>query len=739
MSNASRKHDAPQGNCFPVASSTRSSNHFMHMQNAMFDLPEHMIDPSWRGHRVLSTENSPYDTHIGRLSPLSETLWKNMHNHASSPIAQKSDGSAWLTWKDLTVCVSNAQGETHVVLDGISGYAEPGQMMAVMGPSGSGKSTLLDALAGRLAKDAVMSGEVLLNGRKKQLSYGAVAFVTQEDTLLGTLTVRETIRYSAYLRLPDKMPKEEKETIAESTILEMGLQDCADTPIGNWHLRGLSGGEKRRVSIALEILMRPRLLFLDEPTSGLDSASAFFVMQTLRSLSRDGRTVLFTIHQPSSEVFSIFDNLFLLSNGQTIYFGPAPRAHEFFAQAGFPCPPRRNPSDHFLRCVNSDFDTVKQTLKTAFKQRNFQGTLEDPSENYSTYEVVDMLINAYNTSEHAMLTMAKIYEISQINSTILDSNGSEASFWMQAKTLTQRSFVNMSRDIGYYWLRLIVYFLVSIGVGTMFYKVGTSYHSILARGACTSYISGFVTFMSIGGFPSFIEDMKVFQRERLNGHYGVMAFVVANTLSSLPFLCAIATVTATITYVMAGLHPGFDHYIYFLVGLFGSVTVVESLMMAVASVVPNYLMGIISGAGIMGVFMLVAGFFRLRDDLPKFLWRYPMFYLSFNHWSLQGQYKNDLLGLEFDNISPLLPPITGEYILSVNFQMDLSWNKWWDNAMVFLNIIAYRIIFFMNIKLSERFIPHIYAFYLKHTARWRSRSSTKTVIPVKTSLESIRR
>ncbi|KAH7438230.1 hypothetical protein KP509_04G006500 [Ceratopteris richardii] len=678
--------------------------------------------------------------HLGGLSPLSETLWKNLKNQKPSPIEQGGEASAWLTWKDLTVCVSNSVGETHAVLENISGYAEPGYMMAIMGPSGSGKSTLLDALAGRLAKNAIMTGEILLNGRQRRLSYGAVAFVTQDDTLIGTLTVRETIRYSAYLRLPDKMPKEEKETIAESTILEMGLQDCADTPIGNWHLRGLSGGEKRRVSIALEILMRPRLLFLDEPTSGLDSAAAFFVIQTLRSLSRDGRTVLFSIHQPSSEVFSLFDNLFLLSSGQTIYFGPAARAHEFFAQAGFPCPPRRNPSDHFLRCVNSDFDKVRQTLNTTLKQKvhNYQAiAVEDAAEHYSTHEVVEMLRGAYNTSEHAMLTAAKIYEISQIKGTILDSSGSQASFWMQTKVLTRRSFVNMSRDIGYYWLRLVIYIFVAISVGTLFYKVGTNYHSILARGACASYVSGFVTFMSIGGFPSFVEDMKVFQRERLNGHYGVMAFVIANTLSSLPFLCAISIVTGTITYFMAGLHPGFEHYLYFVVGMFGCVTVVESLMMAVASVVPNFLMGIVIGAGIMGVFMLVAGFFRLPNELPKIIWRYPMSYLSFNYWALQGQYKNDLLGLEFDNVSPLLPPITGEHIVTVNFQVDLSWNKWWDTAMVFANIIAFRLLFFINIKLSEKIAPHIYAFYSKHTARWRGgRPSAKTVIPVKTSPES---
>jgi ABC-type multidrug transport system ATPase subunit len=110
------------------------------------------------------------------------------------------------------------------------------------------------------------------------------AYVTQDDNLIGTLTVRETISYSARLRLPDKMPREEKQALVEGTIVEMGLQDCADTVVGNWHLRGISGGEKRRVSIALEILMRPRLLFLDEPTSGLDRYYYIYALLFLRLL-----------------------------------------------------------------------------------------------------------------------------------------------------------------------------------------------------------------------------------------------------------------------------------------------------------------------------------------------------------------------------------------------------------------------------------------------------------------------
>lgn len=154
------------------------------------------------------------------------------------------------------------------------------------------------------------------------------AYVTQEDVLLGTLTVKETVSYSAHLRLPTSMSKEEVNSLVDGTIIEMGLQDCADRLIGNWHLRGISGGEKKRLSIALEILTMPRLLFLDEPTSGLDSASAFFVVQTLRNVARDGRTVISSIHQPSSEVFTLFDDLFLLSGGETVYFGEAKSAIE---------------------------------------------------------------------------------------------------------------------------------------------------------------------------------------------------------------------------------------------------------------------------------------------------------------------------------------------------------------------------------------------------------------------------
>ncbi|KAF3787715.1 ABC transporter G family member 11 [Nymphaea thermarum] len=654
------------------------------------------------------------------MSPLSETLWRE-----KTDTELIGDVSAKLTWKDLTVTVTVGSGETHKVLEGLTGYAEPGSLMALMGPSGSGKSTLLDALAGRLATNAFLTGSVLLNGRKRKLSFGTAAYVTQDDHLLGTLTVRETISFSARFRLPDKMPLSERQALVESTIIEMGLQDCADTPIGNWHLRGVSGGEKRRVSIALEILMRPRLLFLDEPTSGLDSASAFFVTQTLRSLARDGRTVIASIHQPSSEVFELFDRLCLLSGGRLIYFGKASDAHQFFSQAGFPCPPMRNPSDHFLRCINADFDKVKATLKGSMKLR-FERS-DDPLDKITTGEAIRTLLDAYDKSQYHYDALRKVDEISKIKGNILESGGSQASFLRQTVTLSRRSFINMSRDFGYYWLRLCIYLVVTICIGTIYWNVGTSYNSILARGSCGSFVFGFVTFMSIGGFPSFVEDMKVFQRERLNGHYGVLPFVISNTLSAVPYLLLITVASGTICYFMVRFHPGFVHYIFFVLCFYASVTVVESLMMAIASVVPNFLMGIIIGAGIQGIFMLVSGFFRLPKDIPKIVWKYPMSYISFHFWALQGQYQNDLSGLVFDNQFPYLPKITGEYILENVFQIDVARSKWWDLGVLYFMILVYRVIFFLMIKTSEDFTPWLRGYMARRRMQNKGRNQGAVV------------
>ncbi|XP_010651815.1 ABC transporter G family member 12 isoform X2 [Vitis vinifera] len=524
---------------------------------------------------------------------------------------------AYLVWEDLTVVVPSFRGgATRRLLHGVTGYAEPGRIMAVMGPSGSGKSTLLDSLAGRLSRNVIMTGSVRINGQRRL--HGGIAYVTQHDVLLGTLTVKETMTYSAHLRLPTTMTKEEVNGIVEETILEMGLQNCANGFIGNWHIRGISGGEKKRLSIALEILTQPRLLFLDEPTSGLDSASAYFIIQTLKNTACNGRTVISSIHQPSSEVFALFDHLLLLSGGETVYHGEAKRAVEFFAEAGFPCPSRRNPSDHFLRCINSSFDTIRNTSMGSHKPHSQEiKKLSDPLMNMATADIKATLVEKYKCSKYATKARSRIREISVIDGLEIEKKGGSQAGWQkQLLILTQRSFVNMSRDAGYYWIRILVYTVLSICVGTVFYDVGasTGYTAIMSRVNCGGFITGFMTIMAVGGFPSFIEEIK-------------------------------------------------------------------------------------------GIMMLASGYYRSLDDIPKPFLRYPISYISFMAWAVQGVYKNLLLGLEFDPIIPGTPKLKGEVVLRTMLGIPLSHSKWWDLTAILVIFISYRLLFLVIAKLKERASP----------------------------------
>ncbi|KAL3611861.1 hypothetical protein D5086_002881 [Populus alba] len=447
--------------------------------------------------------------------------------------AATDHNGVFLTWEDLWVTVSNGKKGSKSILQGLTGYAQPGELLAIMGPSGCGKSTLLDTLAGRLGSSTRQTGDILINGHKQRLAYGTSAYVTQDETLITTLTVKEAVYYSAQLQLPDSMSRAEKKERAEVTIREMGLQDAMNTRIGGWGSKGLSGGQKRRVSICIEILTHPKLLFLDEPTSGLDSAASYYVMSRIVRFDRkdeNRRTVIASIHQPSGEVFQLFDSLCLLSAGKVVYFGPASQANEFFALNGFPCPTLQNPSDHFLKTINKDFETDPE-----------QG-LEDEI----TAEVaINTLTKAYKSSDHYQQVKRLVTEICE-------------------------------KD----------------------------------RGSLLMFIASFLTFMTIGGFPSFVEDMKVFERERLNGHYGATAFCFWQHI-----LC---------------------------------------LSIPVADI----------RAGIQAFMVLSGGFFRLPNDLPQPFWKYPMYYIAFHKYAYQGMFKNEFEGLTFPSNQAGGPrTISGEQIL----------------------------------------------------------------------------
>ncbi|XP_071688925.1 ABC transporter G family member 1-like [Rutidosis leptorrhynchoides] len=613
-------------------------------------------------------------------------------------IKTERGSGAYLTWEDLGVTVSSSNwtaknDESKSLLNGVTGYAKPGEIVAIMGPSGCGKSTLLDSLAGRLASNVRHTGRVLVNGRKQRLTFGTLAYMTQEPVLTWTLTVKETVYYSAELQLPKLMPKSEKKARADKIIKDMGLRDTMNTRIGGWGIKGISGGQKRRLSICVELLTHPKLLLLDEPTSGLDSAASYYVMNQIVKLTQlYGMTVLAAIHQPSSQIFGLFNNLCLLSLGKTVYFGPTPATNQFFAVNGFACPNLQSPADHYLMTINPDFDM--------FMFSNYRDTV---GEKIPAEQVIVALAESYKSSQIYMDVKNEIHVICRKEGDLVEIKRSlQPSFVTQCLVLSQRSFINMYRDLGYYWLRLGIYIALGIALGTVFYQIGYSFGSIKARVSLIMFVSTFLTILAIGGFPSFVEEIKVFQWERLNGHYGVGSFVMSHAISSAPYLLVISLIPGSIAYALMGLQKGIKQIIFFELVLFVSMLLVECLMMIVACVVPNLLMGIISGAGIQGLMILAAGFFRLPNDLPHVFWKYPMYYISFHKYALQGLYKNEFEGLRFPEYIGGPPTINGKMILKDELEIEMIYSKWIDLGILFGMVVIYRIILFCTIKALER-------------------------------------
>eukprot|EP01018_Ginkgo_biloba_P001838 Gb_27520 [translate_table: standard] len=261
-----------------------------------------------------------------------------------------NSNTAW--WNINGICTTHDRKPVEkTILNGITGKVCPGEILAMLGPSGSGKTTLLSALGGRL--HGKVSGSILFNGQRFGKSMKRkTGFVTQDDVLYAHLTVRETLIYAALLRLPRSLSRQEKAEQADSIISELGLSRCRNSIIGGPFLRGVSGGERKRVSIGHEMLTNPSLLLLDEPTSGLDSTTAQRIIFTLQSLAKRGRTIVTTIHQPSSRLYYMFHKVLLLSEGNPIYYGEASTAMDYFTSIGFPPSFPMNPADFMLDLAN---------------------------------------------------------------------------------------------------------------------------------------------------------------------------------------------------------------------------------------------------------------------------------------------------------------------------------------------------------------------------------------------------
>jgi ABC-type multidrug transport system ATPase subunit len=330
-----------------------------------------------------------------------------------------------------------------------------GEIVALMGPSGSGKTTLLNTLAQR--QYGITLGKVAINGSERSLGThrDVSAFVEQEDTLIGSLTVEETLTYSAKLSLPRGVAAHELQHRVAHLVESFGLRNQSQTLIGTPLQKGLSGGQKRRVSVATQLITSPKILYLDEPTSGLDSTASFEVVSFLRDFARRNNILMIaSIHQPSTKTFELFDKVCLLSQGKACFYGSRLNLLSFLQSIHLPVPAMTNPAEHILDITNVDFLT---------HSNNEQSRL-------------DRITNAWERSSQAAHLQREIKNSAAVSEDqlLLSTSGQKPSTMRQVFTLLHRSSVKGYRDLTAYWIRVAMYMGLAIMMGTVWLRLSTN-------------------------------------------------------------------------------------------------------------------------------------------------------------------------------------------------------------------------------------------------------------------------
>lgn len=588
-----------------------------------------------------------------------------------------------------------------VILDHLDGIFRSGRLTAIMGPSGAGKTSLLDTLAGNLLGGEI-SGTVYVNGEDysgkkiKEIS----GFVFQDDVLLPTMTVREAIEQSATLRLPKSVSKMERARRVEDIIQLLHLEGCQNTKIGDSLKKGISGGERKRTSTAMELIANPPMLFLDEPTSGLDTFTAYTVIKSLKRLTRQGRTVISTIHQPSSEIFHLFDDLLLLVDGRIVYCGPAAESMDYFARLGYPCPKYSNPADFYFMEVLRQFeveglDEVRRRMNPslASKLEEQQRLLREEhaqtrsrplvgdgaSRDSSPMATVSIresslpnigelrtrrLIEAWRSSPERE-RMLEMMNSGRRDGVLLGTLRKRAPRWTQFVFLFKRASKNALRNPLIVFVQLFKAVFLGLLVGLVFLNSGRYSVPIQARNK-----SGAIYFLALNSFFSsvfgvltvFYQEKQVFFREYKAGYYTTTPYFFSKFLVEIPYNYIFPYLMVLIAYYLVGLNPAFSAYL--LSATFVAVASIAgvSLGVLIASIFNDFTVILAVTPLILLPLLLLSGIIVNSQTIPSFLnWiKYisPLYYATLG--MLQIEFSRD-----FPNCDSSQQNCSGSYGLEI--------------------------------------------------------------------------
>lgn len=559
---------------------------------------------------------------------------------------------------------------------------EPGVLNVVMGPSGSGKTSLLNLMARRLHSSIATRyetrGEILFNGAipSEKVIRSICSYVCQDDdALLPYLTVRENLHFAAGLRLPAHLSKDEKQQRAESVLLKMGLRDCAANLVGSDVVKGISGGEKRRVTIAIQILTDPRILFLDEPTSGLDAFTASSIIEVLRGLAEEGRTLVLTVHQSRSDLFQYFHNVLLLARGgHSVYAGKGSFMLSHFASLGFNCPTTTNPADFAL-------DLITVNLQSATKEAT------------SREKVKSLILEWDNSTQPLIETSSHIATPAELGALAR----SMTPFRIAFPILLQRSFINFRRNPPSIVARTTQVLGYAICLTLFFAPLQSDYSSVQSR---LGFIQEFAPLYFVGMLQNvavYPDEKAVFYREHDDNAYSVEAFFLQYTVAEIPFEVFTSLLFAVLTVLAAGLQRTASLFFIVAFNAFAIVNCGESVGIIFNTLFNHTGFAVNVTSVVLSIAQIMGGVMSLH--VPSFL-------QAFNHlspikWAIGNLAPYTLTGVHFscteDQQLPngQCPIRDGKDVLKL---YNLNGNAGLNLLAVGICVVVYRLLAFLILK-----------------------------------------
>ncbi|KAG5975653.1 hypothetical protein E4U55_007602 [Claviceps digitariae] len=558
---------------------------------------------------------------------------------------------SWLepaTYQDLFAARFKTTPRRKNLLRSVAADLKPGTLTAIIGGSGSGKTTLLNTLAERITSSRLnQTGTVTFNSRAGVHNVRH-SYVMQQDVLLSTLTVRETLHYSAALRLPSSTSQETRNQVVEEVILELGLKECADTRIGDNQHRGCSGGEKRRVSIGVQLLANPSVLFLDEPTTGLDATSAFQLVRTLKSLAQKGRTIITTIHQPRSEIWHLFDNLLVLSKGSPVYSGSITDCLPWFMACGFSLPPFVNPAEFIVDLAAVDSRTPELEAETTARVNILQAAWQDES------------IRRYPPMADTTAIVGRRKK---------PMTKTHAGFFRQLHVLTDRTLKVTYRDPLGMTASILEAILMGIVTGYIFFDLGRDQAGIRSRQG------GLYTAAGLQGYLILLFevyrmtiDIPTFDRESSDNCVDPLSFVISRRLARLPTEdLPVPFLFAVLVYFMAGFERTVSKFfIFFAITLLNHYVAVTCAMTCVVAV--RHFAGASLIANLAYTVQSIAcGMFVQVDTIPVYVrW---LKWTTYNFYAFSAYAGNEFEGNFYDcpyaggPSNPACIQYSGDYVM----------------------------------------------------------------------------